>query len=390
MDTVTKNGRGRYIISGFILSCLGILTFISVSAQNIDNPTVEPFVVVIDAGHGGRDPGALGSSSREKDIVLAIALKTGKYISENLKNIKVVYTRNRDVFVELRERGQIANRANADLFISIHANSVDGSRSVRGAETFILGLDKDAANLAVAMKENEVILLEDDYSVHYSGFDPKSPESYIIFSLMQNLYKKQSIEFASLVQDQFRERLGRIDRGVKQGPFQVLVGTAMPSVLVEVGFISNSEEEKFLKSSQGQDYLASAIYRAFRDYKNSIDQKSGFNTVRDEQVKSATTTNATTTPATVSSDEELYFTVQIASTKEKKEMLPANFKGVGALNEIVEPDRFRYASGRFKSYQDAVDYRKKIYDKYPDAFVIAFKGSKVVPLAQAIEMAGRK
>lgn len=390
MGTVTKNGRRRDIISGFILSFLGILNLFTVSAQSDDKRPGEQFVVVIDAGHGGKDPGALGSSSREKDIVLAIALKTGQYINDNLKNVKVVYTRSKDVFVELRERGQIANRAKADLFISIHANSTESGRTVRGAETFILGLDKEAANLAVAMKENEVILLEDDYSVHYSGFDPKSPESYIIFSLMQNVYKKQSIEFAALLQDQFRERLGRIDRGVKQGPFQVLVGTAMPSVLVEVGFISNAEEEKFLKSAQGQDYLASAIFRAFRDYKNSIDQKSGFNAVRDEQLKSSATTNVSATTTSVSSNEELYFTVQIASTKEKKEPVPANFKGLGNMNEIVEPDRFRYASGRFKSYQEAVVYRKNIADKYPDAFVIAFKGSNVVPLAQAIEMAGRK
>jgi N-acetylmuramoyl-L-alanine amidase len=390
MGTVTKNGRRRDIISGFILSFLGILNLFPVSAQTDDKRPEEQFIVVIDAGHGGKDPGALGSSSREKDIVLAIALKTGKYITDNLKNVKVVYTRNKDVFVELRERGQIANRANADLFISIHANSTESGRTVRGAETFILGHDKDAANLAVAMKENEVILLEDDYSVHYSGFDPKSPESYIIFSLMQNVYKKQSIEFAALLQDQFRERLGRVDRGVKQGPFQVLVGTAMPSVLVEVGFISNADEEKFLKSAQGQDYLASAIFRAFRDYKNGIDRRSGFNTVRDEPVNSSAATNAPANPASVSSNEELFFTVQIASTKEKKEPVPANFKGLGDLNEIAEPDRYRYASGRFKSYQNAVDYRKNISDKYPDAFVIAFKGSKVVPLAQAIEMAGRK
>jgi N-acetylmuramoyl-L-alanine amidase len=390
MGTVTKNGRRGDIILRVILSFLCILLFIPVSGQKIDKPYGEQFVVVIDAGHGGKDPGALGPGSREKDIVLAIALKTGKYINDNLKDVKVVYTRDKDVFVELRERGQIANKAKADLFISIHANSTDGGRSVRGAETFILGLDKDAANLAVAMKENEVILLEDDYSAHYSGFDPKSPESYIVFSMMQNLYKKQSIEFASLVQDQFRERLGRIDRGVKQGPFQVLVGTAMPSVLVEVGFISNAEEEKYLKSAQGQDYLASAIYRAFRDYKNSIDQRSGFNIVREEPAPGSAKTGTTSIQNTGSNDTQLYFTVQIASTKEKKELVPAGFKGLGNLNEIVEPDRFRYSSGRFKSYQEAVDYRKKISDKYPDAFVIAFKGSNVVPLSQAIEMAGRK
>jgi N-acetylmuramoyl-L-alanine amidase len=383
MDTVTKNGMRRDIISGLILSFLSILHLLPSSAQSVGNPPVKQFVVVIDAGHGGHDPGAIGSSSREKDVVLAIALKTGRYITENLNNVKVVYTRNKDVFVELRERGQIANRANADLFISIHANSTDKGKSVRGSETYILGLDKEAANLEVAMKENEVILLEEDYSIHYSGFDPKSPESYIIFSLMQNVYKKQSIEFASLLQDQFRERLSLTDRGVKQGPFQVLVGTAMPGVLVEVGFISNAEEEKYLKSLQGQDYLASAIFRAFRDYKNSIDQRSGFNTIKEDSSKSNPVNSG-------ESPNEVFFTVQISSTKDKKNLIPANFKGLENLNELSSTDRFRYTSGRFRDYSDAVEYRKKIAGLYPDAFVIAFKGTNVVPLQQAIEDSRKK
>jgi len=383
MDTVTKNGMRRDIISGLILSFLSILSLLPSSAQNVGNPPAKQFVVVIDAGHGGHDPGAIGSSSREKDLVLAIALKTGRYITDNLKNVKVVYTRNKDVFVELRERGQIANRANADLFISIHANSTDKGKSVRGAETYILGLDKEAANLEVAMKENEVILLEEDYSIHYSGFDPKSPESYIIFSLMQNVYKKQSIEFASLLQDQFRERLSMTDRGVKQGPFQVLVGTAMPGVLVEVGFISNAEEEKYLKSVQGQDYLASAIFRAFRDYKNSIDQRSGFIAIKEDIAKSNPVKPE-------ESPNEVFFTVQISSTKEKKNLTPGNFKGLESLNEFPSADRFRYTSGRFKDYQDAVEYRKKIAGLFPDAFVIAFKGTNIVPLQQAIEDSRKK
>ena len=239
-------------------------------------PLLDDWVVVIDAGHGGKDPGTVGLKAREKDINLAVALRTGKYIKENLKDVKVIYSRDDDTFIGLAERAEVANRNKADIFISIHSNAMNDKRFT-GAETWVLGQSKDEANLQLAMKENSVITFEKDYQAKYEGYDPNSVESFIIFSLMQNTYLKQSTEFASMIQDQFRDRVGRKDRGVKQSGFVVLWRTTMPSVLVELGFLSNAEEEKYLISETGQDYLASAIYRAFRDYKHTIDNRSGLN-----------------------------------------------------------------------------------------------------------------
>ncbi len=379
MNAKSKNGTKGSKIVALRLRLLLIVPLLMISTPGKVNPVKSEFVVVIDAGHGGKDSGALGSSSKEKDIVLAIALKTGNYIKQNIKDVKVIYTRDKDVFVDLDKRADIANKNHADLFISIHANAVPKgvSRNVAGSETFVLGNDKDNKNLAVVMKENSVILLEENYSTKYEGYDPNSPESFIIFSLMQNIYLKQSLEFATIIQNQFRERVGRVDRGVKQGGFLVLLMTTMPSVLIETGFISNPSEEKFLKSSQGQDYIASAIFRAFRDYKADIDRRSSFSTVREEVVAAPET-------------EEIFFSVQIATTSEKRELNPANFKGLDQLHEFAETERYRYSSGRFKEYMDAVAYRKQITDKFPDAFVIAFRGNTTINLQQALESIKKK
>src|SRR5690554_1188958 len=232
--------------------------------------------VVLDAGHGGRDPGAIGAENKEKDIVLAVALKVGEYLKRELPELNVVYTRTSDVFVPLDERAEIANRAKADLFVSIHANAISNPR-IYGAETFVLGLHRSQENLEVAKKENSVIILEEDYTTKYEGFDPNSPESYIIFELMQNVYLDQSISAASIIQDQFEQRVGRHNRGVKQAGFLVLRKTAMPGILVELGFLSNQDEEKFMMSEEGQTYLASAIFRAIRDYKNRFEARSNVN-----------------------------------------------------------------------------------------------------------------
>lgn len=226
--------------------------------------------VVIDPGHGGRDPGAVGRHSREKDITLAISLKLGQYINEHLPDVKVIYTRKTDEFVGLYRRAQIANENHADLFISIHCNSTRSSAAY-GTETFVMGLHRSEANLEVARKENASILFEDDYMETYGGFDPHSPEANIIFSLYQNAYLEQSLSFASLVQDQFRDRAMRVDRGVKQAGFLVLYQITMPGVLVEAGFLSNPREEQYLMSETGQAHIASAIFRAFRDYKQQHD-----------------------------------------------------------------------------------------------------------------------
>jgi len=227
--------------------------------------------VVIDPGHGGKDPGAVGRRNMEKDIVLSISVKLGELINQYMPDVNVVFTRETDVFVGLNERANIANRNNADLFISIHCNG-SGNRAAYGSETFVMGYDKSESNLAVAMKENASIFFEENYQDIYEGFNPNKPETHIIFSLFQHQYINQSLKFASLVQDQFRERAHRVDRGVKQGPFWVLHRTAMPAVLVEVGFLTNEEEEVFMASNGGQNILASAIFRAFRDYKNAQEQ----------------------------------------------------------------------------------------------------------------------
>ena len=224
--------------------------------------------VVIDAGHGGKDTGAIGAISKEKDLNLTVALLTGDYIKKNLPDVKVIYTRQRDVFVSLNERAAIANRNNADVFISIHCNSAGakGSSAV-GAETFVLGEHKNAANLEVAKKENSSILYEEDAKEQYGDFDLNSPEAYIALSLFQQEYLNQSLQLAANVQNQFTKRVGRKDRGVQQAGFLVLWRTAMPSILIELGFISNAAEERFLASETGQEYMASAIFRAFRDFK---------------------------------------------------------------------------------------------------------------------------
>jgi len=240
------------------------------------------WVIVIDAGHGGKDHGALGSSSSEKDITLAIALKTGEFIQKNISNVTVIYTRENDTFIGLKERASIANKNKANLFISVHTNGAK-SKIIQGTETFIMGLAKDQQNLEVAIKENEVILLEKDNSTKYEGFDPKSPESYIMFTLMQNIFQEQSTDLASKIQIQFKNRVSRVDRGVKQAGFWVLFMTTMPSVLIETGFITNPNEEEFLNSKQGQDYLSSAIFRACRDYINEIDSKSGLKIIKKSQ-----------------------------------------------------------------------------------------------------------
>ena len=272
-DPKLSNNIVRRLVrkSNAILAPLFFLFCLTSFSQEVDE-NLGVKIVVIDAGHGGKDGGAVGSKSLEKDIALSIALKTGKYIEKNIKDVKIIYTRKTDVFIELHERAKIANRAKADLFISIHVDAFTNPGAV-GTGTYVMGLAKTEANMRAAMRENEAILLEDNYQEKYENFDPNSPESYIAMSLQQSAFLNQSLEFAAGVQQQFRDRVGRTDRGVKQAPFLVLHQTTMPSVLIENGFISNPDEQNFLASELGQDYMASAIYRAFKEYKLSIEEK---------------------------------------------------------------------------------------------------------------------
>jgi N-acetylmuramoyl-L-alanine amidase len=373
-------------------------------------PEKKDWVGVIDPGHRGKDPGAIGSRSKEKNINLDVALKTGKYIKEFIRNVKVIYTRDDDTFIGLAERADVANRNKADIFISIHSNAIT-DKKFTGAETYVLGQSMDDANLQVAMKENSVITFEQDYQTKYEGYDPNSVESFIIFSLMQNTYLKQSTEFATMIQGQFRDRAGRKDRGVKQAGFVVLWRTTMPSVLIELGFITNPEEEKYLNSESGRDYLASAIFRAFRDYKQGIDSRSGQNsnqapannalpgdsmnkTIKDsvQEVQAEEAGNTATSSdssvkdiTTADNTEDIFFMVQFAAMPKDRAISQSQLADIETVTKIEDGERIKYAAGRFTVYEDALRCRRLLTAKYPDAFVIAVRNGKIIPLKQAIE-----
>ena len=375
MDSEIINGNQQYknIHLLKMISVFMFLLTILVPGQSQDL-TNKQWVIVIDPGHGGRDPGALGAFSKEKDVVLAIALKTGRYIEKYIKNAKVIYTRTGDTYPTLSERPEMANKNKADLFISIHANSAP-QKNIRGAETYVMGVAKNQQNLEVAMKENEVILLENDHSAKYEGFDPKSEVSYIMFSLTQKVFQEQSIDLATRIQKEFRERVNRNDRDVKQAGFWVLYKTTMPSVLVETGFITNPTEEKFLNSEQGQDYLASAIYRACKQYINEVESKSGISWDSSQSADSDAITG----------NNGVVFKVQVATSGSRISTTPSNFKGINDIMEIKIDGLYKYATGAFLTYDSAAQYRKKLESIFPDAFVIAVKDNKILPLQQVLE-----
>jgi N-acetylmuramoyl-L-alanine amidase len=350
-------------------------------------------VVVIDPGHGGKDWGASMGRAKEKDIVLDIALKLGEIIKTNYPDIKIVYTRSKDVFIPLHQRANIANKNKADLFISIHVNAVE-QKSVQGTETFVLGQHRSKDNLEVAKKENSVILLEDDYNKTYEGFDPNSPESYIMFELVQDEYLEQSVMFASAIQKEFKERVHRADRSVKQAGFLVLRRTTMPSVLIETGFLSNTAERSYLLSESGQTSLASAIFRAFSVYKKKIEEKSSFNLITDKSAdkqnnnnnKQAATIKAKpTTQKTINKPKsDIYFSVQIIALKKKLETTPQNFKGEKNIFIVESENINRYFSGKFNSPEEAEKEKKRIQKKYKNAFVVAFEKNKLISVKKAL------
>ncbi len=257
-------------VQSFIRPALLIAIILLNSGSNDHRAEFRVDTVVIDAGHGGRDPGTSGKLIKEKTVTLSIALRVGAYIEKNHKDVKVIYTRRTDQYIALDDRAEIANRNKADLFISIHANA-SPSPALYGAETWVMGLHKTDGNLEVAQRENAVMLLDENYEERYEGFDPKSPESYILFSLTQSAFQASSLNFAGRVEEEFRMKAGRRDLGVKQSGFWVLWRTAMPSALIEVGFLSNAAEEKFLATEKGQDTMASSIYRAFAAYKKDVE-----------------------------------------------------------------------------------------------------------------------
>ncbi|NPA45223.1 MAG: N-acetylmuramoyl-L-alanine amidase [Chlorobi bacterium] len=339
---------------------ISILFFNNNIIAQDENDNVD--VIVIDAGHGGKDPGAIGKKSKEKDIALAIALKLGKYINENLPDVRVVYTRKTDKFIELHRRSEIADENNADLFISIHVNA-SRAKNVTGTSTFVMGLNRSDKQLEVVKRENSVILIEDNYKKRYDGFDPNSPETEIIFSLYQNSYLEQSIKIAGLVQDQFEERAKRVNRDVRQAGLVVLWNCSMPSILIETGFITNPEEEKFLMSENGQAIIASSIYRAVKEYKNIVEGKEPVN-----------------------EKNNIVFKIQIAYSTKDIETIPENFEGIKQVEKVKDGRYYRYFTGSAKTYEEIASLQEKIRKKIPEAYVIALNNGKFITVKDALQL----
>jgi N-acetylmuramoyl-L-alanine amidase len=368
-----------YSFSLFVLKIRTFLTFLFFFII-LWNPTQtlaqeKPFVVVLDAGHGGKDPGRPGTGFSEKNIALSIALKTGR-ILEKIPGMKVIYTRKTDVFVELIQRANIANKADADLFVSIHCDAFTSPKAF-GAGTFVLGLHANKRNFQVAQKENSVIFLEEDYEKNYDGFNPNDPESVISLLLMQQTYLDQSIALANTIQKSFVRNLNRNDRTVKQAGFVVLKYTYMPSVLVETGFLTNPKEGSYLNSKKGQNGMASAISKAIVNFRNSRDASFQSEAVVLEKKKQEVGPDR---PA-----KELNFKIQIAASKKKVDLKSYNFKGLKELAVVKSGKLYRYYFSESLTYDQAQERLKEAKQKgYVKAFIVAFDGDKKITISEAL------
>lgn len=341
--------------------------------------TKEKFIVVLDAGHGGKDPGNLGNGYREKTIALNIALAIGKELEKN-PDIKVVYTRKTDVFIELADRPKIANKANADLFVSIHCDSHHSQ--AYGAGTFVMAIKKMDQNLSVAKKENSVIFLEDNYEEKYGGFNPNSPESLIGSSLIVEEYLDQSIMAASFIQKNLVNNLRRKDRNVKQDVFWVLHATYMPSVLVETGFLTNKNEGPYLNSKKGQIEIAREIAKGILEYKASVENNIGALVFEDANTETATTTSNTTKPVF----NGVEFKIQIAASSKLLETKPYNFKGLNDISRVKEGSLYKYFYGCTSDYNETQKLTEDVKSKgYTNSFIVAFKDDKKISLAEALK-----
>lgn len=357
------------------VSFIILFTTLSFATGN-DHKPYHKFVVVLDAGHGGHDPGNLGNGFKEKDIALKIVLDVGAELEKN-PNIKVIYTRKTDVFVDLFERGKIANKANADLFVSVHCNSHNSD--AHGTETFVLGTHRNQTNFEVAKKENSVIFLENDYESKYAGFDPNSPESVIGLTLAQEEYLDQSIRLAKAIQNKFTATLKRNNRGVKQAGFIVLHQTVMPSVLVETGFLTYRNEGRYLNSQKGQKEIASSIADAIIEYKKSLDQNVG-EALFEEEAQQEAISDVT------ASDSNIIFKVQIAAGSRKIETKPYNFKTLEDISREQEGNLYKYYYGSTHNYDEVIKLEEIAKSKgYKSSFIVAFKDGKRISLADALK-----
>ena len=405
--------KNKNTIIFFILTFLFFLGSTNLCCNAVTPPPAV-FTVVIDAGHGGKDAGAVGRISKEKNINLKVALAFGQLIESNCSDVKVIYTRKTDVFIPLDRRAEIANKAKADLFISIHTNALAGGKIARGAETYTLGMARAQANLDVAKRENSVILVENNYEERYQGFNPRSAESYIMFEVMQDKYMEQSVHLAKHIQHQFKTTASRPDKGVHQAGFLVLRNTSMPSVLVELGYISTPDEEAYLNTNRGIEQMSLSIYRAFLNYKKGQQPKSKTtvaplpdshpeplvsnpatleqtdndtleqteNPPREQSKKIATLKNKEhkTTPS-----EQPIFKVQLLSCKQPLKKGDKQFKGLSDVDFYIENNTYKYTCGASANYKDITQLRKKILPLFSNAFVVAFKDGKRVDLQEAIK-----
>jgi N-acetylmuramoyl-L-alanine amidase len=393
---------------------------------------VKKYTVVLDPGHGGKDPGNLGTgrlSRTEKDISLDVALLVGEYIHSNYPEVDIVYTRKTDTFPTLARRVQIANESLADIFISIHCNAND-NKAASGTETFVMGLHKSEESLRTAMRENASIYLEKDQEKNYQGFDPKNPDTYIIMSMRENAFLDKSINLAKNVQDQFRSKVGRKDRGVKQAGHYVISFTNMPSVLVELGFLTNAEEEDFLHSKEGKTYMASAIYRAFRDFKENdnpnvkgkVDSgngkqettkpkennpttpaKNNASTAGGSETTTAKNPNSTAQNPAISQPNTtvdiphkpitsgIKFQVQILSSAKPLNTATPEFKGLKNVEEQLHNGMYKYITGTTDDYAEAKQSRDKLIGiGFKDAFIIAFEDNQRIDLTKAVNQTKKK
>jgi N-acetylmuramoyl-L-alanine amidase len=382
--------------------------------------------IVIDAGHGGKDPGCHGDEFKEKDVALAIALKLGAYIEKYMKDVKVIYTRKTDVFVELNERAAIANRNNADLFICIHCNSACSynkkthkekcNEDAMGAETYVMGLYKADANFNIAQRENAVITMEKDYEKNYGGYDPNSDEGFIMDKIGQGAVMNNSLKFASKLQANFKDKAGRTDKGVKQAGFLVLWKTKMPSVLIETGFLTNPDDHDYLGDEKGQDNMAASIFRAFRQYKDDLE---GRKVTYDDQIENTAAYNApkrihpkkNVDPVPVDTikkdtvivkkvedkvpvkndsipgkEKGILFRVQFLSSDKKIPLDSKEFRMIMDINEYELGGKFKYTSGNCKTPDEANKLQTYVRKNgYPDAFVIAFEDGKRISYNEAVK-----
>lgn len=365
-----------------ILTLFFILTAVtSLSAKD--------FTVVIDAGHGGKDPGAISANKKiyEKNITLNVALMVGEAIQANHPEVKVLYTRKTDKFVGLNDRAHMANKANADLFISIHTNAAT-NRTARGAETFTLGIEeaRTERNLEIAKRENGVIFLEDNHERTYANFNPNSPESYIIFEYMQSEYVKESIHIAQYVQENLTADAGRIDRGVRQAGFLVLNATSMPSILVELGYISNNEEAKYLASATGQKKMSRCISQAFDKYYADLRKMNAGNTLAEKTSQPQPSKKEKEAEEGTADKMRPVFKIQFLTTSKQLAQGDKAFKGLTPVEYYQDKSLYKYTYGHTTDYNEIVRMKRKVNEKFKDAFIVAFNKDERMETQQAIAL----